>query len=266
MRPDPADRSHEPARFAAVPSPSAAMTLERVEASLAGHEAVVAVIELGSTATAPRPWSDIDLLVVLRTGPDLAVEFHTIDDRPADVLFSSVAAVEGGGRADLQRWLAGGRIAWCRSPVVEAAVQAARSSSAEAGDDDRYYRWVELNVNLVKLRRYAEAADADYRLALDLLLDAALAAAPRDALVLAGRAWSGERDAVRWLTSHRPGMLDLIGEGRAGPPAARLAVYERLAATIAEPAGGLWPPGETTGGWALDRRDDSRWARLLAGA
>ncbi|MDH3683701.1 MAG: hypothetical protein OEV40_27585 [Acidimicrobiia bacterium] len=242
------------------------MTLQEVETALAARESAAAIIELGSTATGRQPWSDIDLLVALDAGPDLAVEFHVIDDRPADIVFTTIAALLAGRHGDLQGWLAAGRIAFCRSLEVERAVAAARATPSAASDEERYFRWVELNVNLVKLRRYAEADDPEYRAAIDLLLDAAFAAAPRDALVLAGRRWSGERDALRWLAARQPEIIELLQAGRAGEPAARLAAYERIAAAVAEPAGGLWPPRETTGGWLLDQAGTSRWTRLLAGS
>lgn len=61
--------------------------------------------------------------------------------------------------------------------------------------------------------------------------------------------------------------LRAIEAGRAErDPNRRLEVYRSAAAIAAEPAGGLWGPEETAGGWVLRSNGDivtSRWEELV---
>lgn len=259
--------------FGAEKSPTAGLTLADVVTRLASNEDVLGAVALGSTADGQHEDSDIDLLVVLAEGPELGVEFEYIDGRPADVLFTGIetlAAIRDRAApgltartSDVLRWLANGSILFSKDDIVDDACAQATLGGQSPTDDQRYFRWVELNVNYVKLTRYASSARSDYRAALDLLLDAAFAAAPTDALVLSGHPWPGERDAVAWLSEHAPDVLTLIAKGRTAIGAERFEIYSTLAGSIAEPAGGLWPPMETTGTWIHDDHLNGRWRRLL---
>lgn len=106
----------------------------------------------------------------------------------------------------------------------------------------------------------AVAGRAEYLSALDLLLDAAFAIAPRDAVLLAGQAWQGERVAIEWLGTAAPNVLDLIESGRHSQSRQeRMRTYETLAAAINRPAGGIWPPAESAITWCLEQHSSSRW-------
>ena len=264
-------------RFATVRSGSADLTLDQVVERLRACRAVVAVVLIGSTASRLKEWSDIDLLVVLADGPAFDVEFGTVDGRPADLVFTNLDSIRrianvdaalDGRLLDLSTWLGGGRVAFSRSDDVALAVEAARAGgSLRSGDQEQFFRWVELNVNLIKFERYLAAGTSEYREALHLMLDRAFAALPRDALVLAGTGWAGERTALRDLRRDRVEVLRAIEGGRAEPDVARrLAIYRSSATQAAEPVGGLWSAGETAGGWILrgdGRTVNSRWEELM---
>ena len=235
------------------------------------------MVLLGSTAHGLQDWSDIDLLLVLEDGPEFDVEFATIEGRPADILFTNHDAVrqiadsqaELAGRiADLSFWIGAGRLAFSRSDDVDLALEVARGrGSRGASGRERFLRWVELNVNLIKLERYVAAGSPDHLAAVHLMLDQAFAALPQDALVLAGIGWTGEREALAELRRSGLRILRAIETGRAErDPAGRLKVYRSAAALAAEPAGGLWAPEETAGGWVLHGDGatvTSSWERLL---
>lgn len=254
-------------------SPSAALSLTEVVRTLALAEDVVGVVALGSTAAGYHEDSDIDLLVVLDEGPELGVEFEYIDGRPADVLFTSLETLKDlrdrapqrptGRKGDLMRWLATGSVLLSKDEIIGDVSAHAALYQPSTDEQQRYFRWVELNVNYVKLNRYASSARSDYRAGLELLLDVAFAAAPTDALVLSGQPWPGEREAVAWLSEHAPEVLTLVADGRRATTGERFRIYSTLASLIAEPCGGLWSPMETTGTWILDNHLNGRWRRCF---
>ena len=264
-------------RFATVRSGSADLALDQVLDRLQSRDQVVAVVLIGSTADRLQEWSDIDLLVVLGEGPEFDVEFATIDGRPTDLVFTNLDAVrriaDAGGKlngrlADLSTWIGAGRIAFSRSEDVSRTLRGARARGPRrASHREQFFRWVELNVNLIKLERYLTAGTPEHLEALHLLLDQAFAALPQDALVLGGTGWTGERAALQELRGNGGQVLQAIEAGRSEPdPVRRLALYRAAAARIASPVGGLWAAGETTGGWVL-RNDgatvSSRWEELV---
>ena len=264
-------------RFTTVRSGSADLTLDQVVERLRACRAVVAVVLIGSTANRLKEWSDIDLLVVVADGPAFDVEFATIDGRPADLVFTNldsirrIAGAEGeldGRLGDLSTWLGAGRVAFSRDGDVALAVKAAGArGSRRSGDREQFFRWVELNVNLIKLERYVAAGTPEHLEALHLMLDQAFAGLPQDALVLAGTGWTGERPALQELRRDRAEVLRALETGRTEPSVARrLAIYRSVATQVAEPVGGLWSAGETTGGWILrgdGRTVNSRWEELM---
>ncbi len=214
---------------------------------------------------------------MLADGPAFDVEFGTVDGRPADLVFTNLDSIRrianvdaalDGRLLDLSTWLGGGRVAFSRSDDVALAVEAARARGPRrSGDRERFFRWVELNVNLIKFERYVAAGTPEHLEALHLMLDQAFAALPQDALVLAGTGWTGERPALQELRRSGGEVLRAIEAGRAEPNAARrLAIYRSASTRVAEPAGGLWSAGETAGGWTLrgdGRTVNSRWEELM---
>lgn len=265
-------------RFRATRSASAGLRLAAVLEFLRSQQEVVAVVLLGSTVHGLQDWSDIDLLVVLKEGPKFDSEFATIEGRSADILFTNVDAVRkiadsqaelAGRLADLSLWTGGGRLGFRRSADVDRAFEVAHGRcSRRASDRERFFRWVELNVNLVKLERYLAAGTSDHLAAAHLMLDRAFAALPQDALALAGIGWTGEREALAELRRSGGPILRAIEAGRVEQdPIRRLEVYRSAAALAAEPAGGLWPAEEAAGGWVLSGSGtvvNSRWEELLA--
>ncbi len=264
-------------RFTTVRSGSADLTLDQVVERLRACRAVVAVVLIGSTANRLKEWSDIDLLVVVAGGPAFDVEFATIDGRPADLVFTNldsirrIAGADGeldGRLGDVSTWLGAGRVAFSRDGDVALAVKVAGARGPRrSGDREQFFRWVELNVNLIKFERYLAAGTSEYREALHLMLDQAFAALPRDAIVLSGFGWTGERPALRELRRSGGEVLQAIETGRTEPDAARrLAVYRSAATRVTEPVGGLWSGGETAGGWILrgdGKTVNSRWEELM---
>ena len=264
-------------KFATVRSGSADLSVDDVVERLRRRSDVAALVLIGSTAGRLQEWSDIDLLVVLADGPDFDVEFATIDGRPADLLFTNLNAVrriaDAGGEvngrlADLSTWLGAGRVAFSRSDDVAVALEAARARGPlRASDRERFFRWVELNVNLVKFERYLAADTPEHLEAVHVMLDQAFAALPQDALVLSGIGWTGERSALTELRRAGVDIVRAIESGRAEPDAARrLAIYRSAACRAAERAGGVWAAGQTAGGWVLEGDGatvNSRWEDLL---
>ncbi len=263
--------------FATTRSSSADLSIDQVVERLRRRDDVAALVLIGSTAAKLEDWSDIDLLVVLAEGPDFDLEFATIDGRPADIVFTNLDSIrrladvntEPEGRlADLNTWIGAGRIVFSRTVDTYRALEVAASRGRRrASHREQFFRWVELNVNLIKLERYLAAGTAEHLEALHLMLDQAFAVLPQDALVLAGIGWAGERAALDELRGNGGQVLQAIEAGRTELDAARrLAVYRSAAARVTESVGGLWAPGETAGGWVL-RGDgevvSSRWEELV---
>lgn len=264
-------------RFATIRSSSADLSVDEVVERLRCREDVIGLVLIGSTAGRLEAWSDIDLLVVLVEGPDFDLEFATIDGRPADIVFTNPkqirrladASTEPEGRlADLNTWIGAGRIVLSRNVDAYRALEAAASRGPRrASHREQFFRWVELNVNLIKFERYLAAGTPEHLEALHLVLDQAFAALPQDALVLGGTGWTGERAALQELRGNGGQILQAIEAGRAEPDAARrLAIYRSAACKAAERAGGVWAAGQTAGGWVLEGDGatvNSRWEDLL---
>ena len=263
--------------FATIRSISADLSLDQVVDRLRAHDEVVGIVLIGSTAREPEEWSDVDLVVVLDPGPAFDLEFGTIGSRPADLVFTNLDTIRriadpradlDGRMADLAHWMADGKVAFSRDQAVDRAQRAAhRRRPVRASDRERFFRWVELNIGLVKLDRYRAAESAEYLAALHLLLDQAFGSLPRDAVILAGNRWTGEIPALKELARSSEGVLRAIESGRSeADPARRLALYRSALERITEPVGGLWGAGETAGGWVLagdGSRVRSRWESLL---
>ena len=253
------------------------MSVDEVVGRLRRREDVTALVLIGSTAGRLEEWSDIDLLVVLAEGPGFDVEFATIDGRSADLVFTNLDSIRriadtdaelDGRLGDLSAWLGAGRVAFSQSDDIALALEAARARGPRrASDRERFFRWVELNVNLIKFERYGGAGSAEYLDALQLMLDQAFAALPQDALSLAGTPWAGEREAILELRRGGGEVVRAVEAGRSEPdPVRRLALYRAAAARIAGPMGGLWAAGETAGGWVLHNDGltvSSRWEELV---
>ncbi len=237
----------------------ARLDLEALVARLSRRESVDGIVFVGSTGTsALRPNSDYDVVVIIDE-PELPllVGLTTVDGRLTDLLFATVAEVEGllsGARpgadawpARLARWVAQGRIVFDRSGRLQRLSQLLAEAPLVADlQGGSHETWFSLNYDLAHNRRLAASTDPADRTALQIRLLYAVKELVTGYFRLRAVEWSGEKAAVRYLAEHDPGYLatlracldEIVPDGRMAP-------YETLAERTLGPFGGVWKPGHT---------------------
>ncbi len=237
-------------------SASNVLTLEQVVERLALHELVEGVVIIGSRAIdAIAPWSDYDILLVLRTLPSpLDVAYTSVGGRMADVIFVDVETIGRIGRegvpipvegpdGSLARWLKAGQVVFDRDGHIERARHAVLSTnwSEPARYAAKYAAWFSINYNLNHNKRMAAAEDPVYLLALDLRLLYSIFDLLTGYLRFRDIPWQGEKEAIRLLAAHDPEFLDTLHACLAEANRDRkVSLYEELAGRTVEPFARLW--------------------------
>ncbi|HSH77050.1 MAG TPA: nucleotidyltransferase domain-containing protein [Herpetosiphonaceae bacterium] len=243
-----------------VRSASHALTLEQVVERLALHELVEGVVLVGSQARdAITPWSDYDILLVLRSMPaPLAVAYAWVGGRMADVIFVDVEAIRRIGRegvpipvegpdSSLARWLKAGHVVFDRGEIRQARQAIlSRDRSEPAGFAAKYTAWFSINYNLNHNKRMLATEDPVYLLAVDLRLLYSVFDVLTGYFRFRDIPWRGEKEAIRFLAVHDADFLDVLRACLAETERTRkVALYEQLAGRTVEPMEDLWPAEST---------------------
>jgi hypothetical protein len=206
------------------------------------------------------PASDYDVLVVLREMPVLlSVGLTYVDGRLTDVVFTTTATIdrlvqaedkigEHGFDTSIVHWLYSGHVAFDRTGRLEQLQRKARSGDwlKPASDGELYPTWFGVNYNVLQTRRMLASDDPVYATAVDIRLLYTLAEVWFAYFRMRRLPWTGEKNAVRYLTEHDPDYLALFRQCLAETHRERrFELYMRLAAWSLAPLGGLWPEGST---------------------
>lgn len=226
----------------------------------AAYPLVEAVLVVGSLARGPLgPASDYDLLLVLRELPaPLRAVLTTWANRQAEIFFIPIglpAAILARGTplvrdsddAFVAQWLRDGALAFDRHGRVAALQRAFRAADWIRPPEpaDQYALWFKLNSYVRQLRRLVASPDPVDRLAAEFKLAQAGSELLLAESVLHGRPWQGPKHALRRLALAEPEQFAAWqGLFAAGSLPDRLARWQRLAAVILAPLGGLAPPDQ----------------------
>lgn len=250
------EHTEEMAERLVAPS-TADLNLDETLAVVKRHERVEAIVLLGSTATGDIGLgSDYDVLLVL-ADTDAAAGFHVevsiIAGRLADILVVTgdrlVTATRGPTELDerLRHWLVTGKVVLDRTGRISAirlevvaTLSAALSPAAEVGESERSQVSYDLLVN----ENYATSDDPLYRLALRLRSLHSFSRLLLAYFRVRGVLWTGEKEAIRFLTVHDPAFLRIVTKWLDAPDLlTQLSLHRQAAAHVLDPVGGVWPPG-----------------------
>lgn len=264
--------------FSTFRSITADTPFDRVIDRLQAHPEIRVVFLLGSTATGPAAWSDFDLLLVTRSGESFDFEMAYVERRATDVVFVSESEIERlltleeastPQERDVLGWLSTARAAsTARGNPTDWPKRAARIlSQSRIPRAEIYYRWVEANFTLLKLRRYATSEDPSHRNALEILLARALSELPRDYTTSREIPWLGDKEAVAFAAREDAEFLtDLQTALRTRLLDEKTELYADLMGRAFAGIGACWSEQQTAGGWfRYEGRPDerSRWESLL---
>jgi len=198
--------------------------------------------------------ADYDVLVLgTKCPPGLSLIFTYIQGRMADVLFLDTGiydeVLEGSRRLfsfsvagiffkKLERadiiYDPGGRLA--RGRRTARADQFITSSSSTL-----YGTWFGQNFGLAHVARILQSSDADYMVAWDLMIGASVSKTVQAYFEMRHAPYTGEKDAIRYLTESDPEYLGLIRAFLAASDRHwKLDLYRRLVCRAVEPFGPVW--------------------------
>ena len=252
------------------------MSLNELIVRLRRRDSVDGIMVIGSTAREElTPASDYDLLIVMS---ELAVPVdmgHTIiDGRNTDIQFLTVEELDdmieterpvnpyvSNGRTLLR--MGDGRIKKDESGRLERARRKVLAGVELKLIDDcqKYDRWWLTNMFLRITRRLNRSDDPIYIQAVDLHVNGMLDYLIVDYFNFRDLLWKGEKDAIRYWTSHDPEFLYLfmscLKESDTGR---RVVLLETLCAMAAGPLGPIWGDDHA----AMHIRPDADWTQDIS--
>ena len=238
------------------PSTTSGMSLDELIVRLRRRDSVDGIMVLGSMARKElTPASDYDLVIVMS---ELAAPIdmgHTIvDGRDTDLRFLTVEELDdmieterpvnpyvSNGRTLLR--MGDGRIEKDESGGLERARRKVLGGvKLELLDDYlKYDRWWLTNMFLRITKRLGRSDDPVYIQVVDLHVNGMLDYLMVDYFNFRDLLWKGEKDAVRYWTSHDPEFLRLFMSClRESDTSLKVALLGTLCALAADPLGPIW--------------------------
>lgn len=238
------------------PSTTFGISLDELIVRLSRRDSVDGIMVIGSTAHEElTPASDYDLVIVMS---ELAAPIdmgHTIvDGRDTDLRFLTVEELDdmieterpvnpyvSNGRTLLR--MGDGRIEKDESGLLERACQKVLGGVKLELIDDyvKYDRWWLTNMFLRITRRLDRSDDPVYIQAVDLHMNGMLDYLMVDYFNFRDLLWKGEKDAVRYWTSHDPEFLRLFMDClRESDTSHKVVLLRTLCAIAADPLGPIW--------------------------
>lgn len=231
------------------------LPLDEVVTRLAQHHEVESITILGSGAKGTmNPASDYDVLVVLS---DLSVPVSlvltTIGQRLAEVVFLSADTIEqwlnvetcnaANQAGPTLRRLQKARIAFDRTGRITRLYEKALSAAWEEERDQRavWEAWFNCNYDLQHTKRLLTSPDPVYQMAGELKMLTNIYDLLKTYFLVHQVPWSGEKEAIRYLTSHDPAYLELFQCYLAETNReSKSQLYEKIAELALAPIGALW--------------------------
>lgn len=196
--------------------------LQAIIANLEQSADVNAVFLTGSYGEGEaKPHSDVDLVVILKKNNlNLYSHYRWIDGSFADIFFFDLAdlarirsaATDDGNGLDaiFLGWLKKADIGFDKSGTLTALKNARADATSTVATNEKRNFWQKINYNFVANKRYFESNDPTYHQALELRLLYSVMEAVCGYLALRDIPWRGEKDAVRYLSSHAPDFYALF--------------------------------------------------------
>ena len=237
------------------------MTLDELIVRLRRREAINGIMIIGSMARDElTPASDYDLVIVASDMAALIDMGHTIvDGRHTDLRFLAVQELNdmvGSNRpvnpytADGSTFLrmGDGHIEKDESGCLgRARRKVLNGVELELlNDHQRYDRWWFMNMFLRIVGRLDRSDDSIYIQAVDMYVNGILDYLMVDYFNFRELLWKGEKDAVRYWTSHDPGFLHLFMQClKETETSRRVVLLKTLCALASKPFGPIWGEDQT---------------------
>jgi hypothetical protein len=187
-------------------------TLPQTIEKLKLHQDVDAVFLTGSQGNEHKPYSDIDLVIILnKHAYDLTSLYTWIDDKFADIFFFDQADLE---RIDTTKELPGNAmdavfVSWLQKATIQfdktgkltdlknKADELNKKVSIPKSEKDLF--WQKINYNFVANTRYFESNDTTYHEALEVRLLYSVSEVFTGYFEFRGILWRGEKSAMKYL-------------------------------------------------------------------
>ena len=182
---------------------------------LKAHRNVDAVFLTGSYGEGSKPYSDIDLVIILRKNDLGLTSLYTwIDHKFADVFFFDHSVL---ARIETVQELSGNDmdavlVSWLQKAIIKFDKSGQITDLSKRIDQltdkitvskiDRYQFWQKINYNLVANTRYFESNDPDYLKALEVRLLYSVSEVFTGYFSLRGLVWRGEKEAIKYLQQY----------------------------------------------------------------
>ena len=240
-------------------SKTADKKLEEVLSLLKKHSLVDGILLTGSAANKTmHDSSDFDLACVVRNLPKNILGINTfIDNKFAEIFFYSPEEVERALQEKtvalntkngwIANWSRDGQIILDKSGVLAKLKDKSKKMKNQVSDTLAYRSWHDINYNFIQNSRYFHSDKKSYLQALDIKFLYSLVEIMVGYFNIRKISWKGEKDAVEWLKKNDQNFLQIFQSCMTEKDRAKkMILYETLANTVLEPAGGLWQKTTTS--------------------
>lgn len=248
--------------FESVPGPALNLSFAETIEHLRQSPHVLGIALFGSSAHAqPHAASDYDLLILIDEPAIHIFQLHTwINGISADVVFVQRTLVErvlaldapspaASSEGFVVGWMQQAHILYDQHNLlaeVQAKISQREWRTFEVTTAQAYDDWFWLNFDLRHIQRLARSSDPIHLMTADLRLMACASGLCRVYFRLRGLAWSGEKNALRYLQQYNQTYFELLSRYlHTMERGAKIALCEELISRTLEPIGGLWRPHES---------------------
>lgn len=196
------------------------LSLQQLIERLKSSPRVRGVFVTGSTAANSKPWSDVDLVIILDTNTVGLKSIYTmVENRFADIFFFDkkfvqdiISAKDVSGldmRGMFVTWLTKAKIEYDPDGILENTQAKFKKDPPMLSVTEQEQRdlWVKINYNFIANNRYFKAQDPVYQQALAIRLSYSVVELMTAYFSLRGIPWRGEKAAVEYFQQHDPEYL-----------------------------------------------------------
>lgn len=224
------------------------LSLAQAIENLSAHPDVMGILLIGSTAKQLTPYSDLDILIIVKDGFPIDVALTYLDNRLTDLVFRSVKDLEncsevvqaGTSEASIVNWFRSGKIEFDPDGTLREFQEKAKVIQIIPNEDFKFSTQFGLLYNYHQNLRLWQSGDQLYREALQMRLLYALSDMMISYFYLRGETWTGEKDAIRYWQAHDADYYHLFRTTISTPDLEeKFALYEQLVDLTLQPIGGL---------------------------
>lgn len=226
--------------------------LQKIIGTLQAKPAVDAVLLTGSYGQSSRPYSDIDLVIILADNAiGMKSLYAWLDGTFADIFFFDIKDLEGllasptvpantgDLLASLYVWTRKGEIQFDNSGRLTELKS--RQIALEVPKEQQAELWTGINYNYVANVRYLRSGDPAYHAALELRLLYAVPQAITGYFSFRNIPWEGEKFALSFLEKNQPELYEaFFAFTSSANLQERFSAYERMVQQVLTPDFPLW--------------------------